>query len=237
MKLELKNVHVKYGKRNVLRDVSLSFWHPLTYLIGLNGSGKTTLLRAILGQVMYEGRILLEGADLRTLPAKAKAQRIAVVDQQFSVPFQLSVTDYVLMGRYPHLGFMAGYQARDREIAAAQLTRLGLTEFADRNLDELSGGELQKVRIARALCQEAAFLLLDEPAQNLDPKNKDMVYALLEQLASEGVFILCSSHDDRPMLHAQARLLGLKDGEVVYDEMGGKGEEEGKKIRQTVYGY
>ena len=179
LKIELHQVTVQPGERSILRDVSLSFFESLTYILGINGSGKTTLLKAVLGDMAYSGEILINGENANRLNAKERARLIAVVRQRVNLPFQIKVFDFVLMGRYPSLDWWASYSANDRKRVGEELSRLGIEHLTDRNLDQVSGGELQKVLLARAMVQDTPWLLLDEPGQQLDPKNRKELYASL----------------------------------------------------------
>ncbi|MCB9233264.1 MAG: ABC transporter ATP-binding protein [Bacteroidia bacterium] len=224
--LELTQVQVDYGKRNILRDISLSFSPGLHYLIGLNGSGKTTLFRSVCGIVPYRGSICLENQEISTMQPRQRARSLALVHQLLQVPFSVNVADFVLMGRFPYLGWMGNYTEKDHQTADTYMEQLGIAGFRDRTLDQLSGGERQKVMIARSLCQEAPVLLLDEPAQSLDPLNRDAIYQLISDLAASGKCVLCTTHDESPLLDRSARIIGVRKGEVVYDQPGGVPMEE-----------
>ena len=221
LKIELHQVTVQPGERSILRDVSLSFFESLTYILGINGSGKTTLLKAVLGDMAYSGEILINGENANRLNAKERARLIAVVRQRVNLPFQIKVFDFVLMGRYPSLDWWASYSANDRKRVGEELSRLGIEHLTDRNLDQVSGGELQKVLLARAMVQDTPWLLLDEPGQQLDPKNRKELYALLKELSTRGKKIICSTHDKEAVDGGEARIIGLRDGEVIYDQASG----------------
>lgn len=221
------------GKRNILRDVSLSVSEPLVFLLGLNGSGKTTLLRAISGELPYEGSIKLGQEEIQSIAPKLRAGKIAVVHQRLNLPFQLTLSDFVLMGRFAQLGTWGNYTKGDRERALQEMTRLGIADLADRHLDEVSGGELQKALLARALCQDADWLLLDEPGQQLDPRNRAMLYHLLSELAAEGCRIFCSTHDREAVEQGGGRILGMRDGQIVLDENG----PDWDRVWDVVYGH
>ena len=216
--MKLHQLSVNLGKRNVLRGVSLSLSGGLVFLTGLNGSGKTTLLRAISGEIPYQGQISLDGQPLEAMGARERARHLAMVHQRPNMPFQLKAFDFVLMGRFPYLGLLGNYTREDRDIAMREMERMGVADFAERRLDEVSGGELQKVLIARALTQDAPWLLLDEPAQQLDPKNRVMLYGLLRELEAGGKRILCTPHDRE----------ALEGGQVQGDRLEGGGGGAGR---------
>lgn len=186
--------------------------------MGLNGSGKTTLLRAISGELDYRGSIRLGQEQVSELSPVRLARQLAVVHQRLNLPFQLRVEEFVLMGRFVHLGPLGNYGPEDRKRVGEELERLGIAHLAGRHLDEVSGGELQKALLARALCQDTEWLLLDEPGQQLDPRNREELYQLLQKLAESGRKLLCSTHDREAVDLGKGRVVGLRAGRVVLDE-------------------
>jgi len=230
--IELSGVSVQAGKRSILRNVSLSFFAPLTYLIGLNGSGKTTLLRAITGETRFSGVVGLNGIDSATVSPGERARSIAIVHQRLNLPFQLTVGQFILMGRYNHLGFWGQYTQGDHQRAEEEMRRMKIQELKERSLDAISGGELQKVLLARALCQDTEWLLLDEPGQQLDPKNRKFLYEMLEQIARDGKKIICTTHDKEAILTENCHVVGMREGEIVYSEAK---EHSWDKIWEIVY--
>jgi len=203
--------------RTILDDISFNLRAgvPLA-LLGPNGTGKTTLLRCLLGlERMQAGRVTVDGQNLSTLSRAAVARLVAYVPQASATAFAFRVADIVLMGRTPHLGFMAGPADRDLRAAAAATTRLGIGHLADRAFDELSGGERQMVLVARALAQGARVLVLDEPCANLDIANQMRIITILRALAAEGYAILLTTHlpDHTFLLGGHAGL--LKDGHLL----------------------
>lgn len=178
MSLAVHNLHFAYNGRAVLREVSLALVPGrITAILGVNGAGKTTLLRCLAGLLRpTDGTVRLGERDLAGLPRRQTAQRIAYVPQSQQTE-RLTVFEAVLLGRRPHMGMKpAGGDLRRVE---AVLTALGLSALAFRRLDELSGGELQKTAIARALVQEPDALLLDEPTASLDLKNTLEVFDIV----------------------------------------------------------
>ena len=201
----------------VLEDVSFTAIAgvPLA-LLGPNGTGKTTLLRCLLGlERPQSGRVIVQGQDLAALPRTEAARLVAYVPQASATAFAFRVADIVLMGRTPHLGFMAGPDAADRRAADAAMTRLGIAHLAARAFDELSGGERQLVLVARALAQGAKLLVLDEPCASLDLARQMQILAVLRDLAAAGYAILLTTHlpDHAFLLGGEAAL--LKDGRLL----------------------
>lgn len=158
---------------------------------------------------------------------------MAVVRQRVNLPFQLKVLDFVLMGRYAKLDWWGSYSKRDHSRVEEELERMSIKNLKARNLDEISGGELQKVLLARALVQDTPWLLLDEPGQQLDPRKRKELYQLLTDLSQEGKKIICSTHDREAVEQGLSRVVGLKAGEVIYDQEQGSSWE---KVWDTIYG-
>ena len=186
----------------------------LTAVVGPNGSGKSTLVRALLGRVVLAaGRLLVDGEDVQAHQRATLAKRIAVVTQREELAFPIGVEEYVALGRFPHLGGWRGARAADREAVARAMARAGVDALArdDRQVQDLSGGEWQRVRLARALAQEGEALVLDEPTTFLDVGHEMAAFELLHQLAADGLAVLLVSHqlnlvarfaDEIVLLHA-----------------------------------
>jgi iron complex transport system ATP-binding protein len=215
--LSLRAVTVAAGARRLVDDVSFDVARgEWVSVLGPNGAGKTTLLRAIAGLAAYSGRIVLDGAELRRISPRQAARIVALVPQQPLVPAEMTVAEYVLLGRTPHLAYLAQEGARDEAIAGEALVRLGLRELAERRLGSLSGGELQRALIARALAQQAPILLLDEPTTSLDVGHQQDVLELVDRLRRESeLTVLATMHDltlagqyaDRLALMVRGRLV------------------------------
>jgi iron complex transport system ATP-binding protein len=210
--LALRNVSVELGTRTVVDSVDASVesggWLGL---IGPNGAGKSTLLRAVAGLVPHTGTVELNGGDRMGLDRRALARVVAFVPQEPLLPDEMRVRDYVLLGRTPHLGFR-GEQASDLETSVAVLARLELSALAERQLRSLSGGERQRAVIARALAQEPALLLLDEPTSSLDLGHQQRTLELVDELRRErGLTVIAAMHD-LTLVGQYADVLVLLDG-------------------------
>ncbi|WP_226381673.1 ABC transporter ATP-binding protein [Falsiroseomonas ponticola] len=194
--LECEGLSIGHGARVVAQGIGFALEAgTVTVLLGPNGGGKTTLLRTLLGLIPpLAGRVLVAGEDLRGMARQAVARKIAYVPQAAPGGFAYRVLDVVAMGRAAHLPFFAQPGARDFAAARAALARLGMEGFAERRVTELSGGERQKVLIARALAQEAAVVVMDEPAASLDFGNQALLLREARRLAAEGHAVLMTTH-------------------------------------------
>jgi iron complex transport system ATP-binding protein len=167
----------------------------LTAIVGPNGSGKSTLVRALLGRLVPErGEISIDGVALSAMSRRETARRVALVPQREEPTFPLIVRDFIALGRFVHGGVWSGDTPDDRLAVAAAADRAGVANFLSRRTDELSGGEWQRVRIARALAQGGDALVLDEPTAFLDIAHEMSVFELLDALAREGRAVLLVSH-------------------------------------------
>jgi iron complex transport system ATP-binding protein len=217
--IELRGVTVALGGRPVVDRVDAAVGRgEWLALIGPNGAGKTTLLRAVARLVPFSGEIVLDGRSSPELARAELARLVAVVPQEPSTPSWMTVGEYVLLGRTPHLGPLAKEGARDREAAARALSRLDLLLFVDRRLGTLSGGEKQRVVVARALAQEAPIVLLDEPTAALDIGHQQQALELLDGLRAEsGLTLVAAMHDLTLAAQYADRMLLLDGGRVVAD--------------------
>lgn len=216
--LELENVVFRYSRRAepVLRGVSLTLNDgEIGILLGKNGAGKTTLFQCILGLAAPEsGSIRFDGGDLLKMPRRERAKLVAYVPQHIHFG-ALSVFDSILLGRVSRFGMQPGRE--DIEAAEHILTEMHLEPLADRSAEELSGGEKQKIAIARALAQEPKMLVFDEPTGNLDIANEELIIEEAKKVArSRNIAILSSLHDLNQALYFGDRFFFLKDGRVKY---------------------
>ena len=215
--IEVDSLHVTLGGSCILEDVSASVadgeW---VTLIGPNGAGKTTLLRAVAGLVGSRGSIEIGSTPVASMSRRELARRIALVPQTPLTPAEMTVAEYVLLGRTPHVGYFANESRADREAAGHALTRLDLVRFAGRRLATLSGGERQRAVLARALAQEPSVLLLDEPTAALDVGRQQQALELVDSLRRDaGLTVLSAMHDlTLAGLYAD-RLVLLDGGRVV----------------------
>jgi iron complex transport system ATP-binding protein len=195
--LEVRDLSVELGRRRILSgvrmDVPAGGW---VCVIGPNGAGKTTLVHAVAGLLPRSGSVRLWGRPIEELGRRERARTMALVPQLPAIPESFTVEQYALLGRTPHLGLLASEGPRDLEAVASALERLDLGWAATRRLDTLSGGELRRAVIARAIAQEASLLLLDEPTTGLDIAQQLRVLELVEELRrADGLTVISTMHD------------------------------------------
>lgn len=187
-------------------------------VVGPNGSGKTTLLRALLGAVpLSSGRASVLGRHLAEWPVRELARVVAVVTQREDTPFPMRVRDTAMLGRYAHLGPLGAPGEPDHRAVELSLQRADVAHLADRRTDTLSGGEWQRVRIARALAQEPRVLVLDEPTASLDIRHAMEICELLASLTCAGLSTLLVTHDLNLAARYAHRLICMRDGVVLAD--------------------
>jgi iron complex transport system ATP-binding protein len=217
--ISLESVTVVLGGRVVVDEIDLTVdegeWLAL---IGPNGAGKTTLLRAIARLIPFAGSIGLQDRPTKAMPRTELSRLVALVPQDPTTPPWMTVGEYVLLGRTPHLGRLAKEGARDREAAARALARLDLLGYGERRLGTLSGGEKQRAVVARALAQEARIVLLDEPTAALDIGHQQQALELLDVLRTEsGLTLIAAMHDLTIAAHYADRMVLLDKGRVAAD--------------------
>ena len=217
--IEVRDLSFAYARgRKVLSGIALTAAaDKFLCILGPNGSGKTTLLRCLLGQLRpVGGSILLDGADLRKYSRRGVARLLAYVPQFPSTAFTFSVRELVLMGRFAHVGVMGLPGKQDRAVARQAMIMTETLTFCDRTLDELSGGEAQRVMVARALAQQPAVMLLDEPTSHLDIRNQLLIYRMMGRLAHDwGMAVVCVSHDLNLAARFCDELVLMRDGRVI----------------------
>ena len=223
--LALDRISVTLGGARVVDRLSAQIQDgEWVALIGPNGAGTTTALRAVAGLVSYEGGVRVFADDARSLPRKQLARRIALVPQVPLLPADITVREYVLLGRTPYLSYLGTERRADHLAADAAIEQLDLGEFVQRRLDTLSGGERQRATLARALAQDAPILLLDEPTAALDVGRQQQVLEIVDGLrSSRGLTVLSTMHDltlagqyaDRLLLLDSGRLVAAGSAEAV----------------------
>lgn len=197
--IELRDVSFRYadGSRAILERITLSVSSGgMLTILGPNGAGKSTLLKVLSGLLHpQKGDVRIGGEDIFSLSMTERARRMALVSQTGGSAFALSVEETVLTGRAAHLGLFNRPGRKDRTLAAEALWKMGITHLARQALSELSGGQRQLVRIARALTQQSTVLILDEPTAHLDLANQMLVLKAILRLRAEGRTVISTSHD------------------------------------------
>jgi iron complex transport system ATP-binding protein len=205
------------SSRNAVDGVSFTAEDgKLTALAGPNGSGKSSIVRALIRRAeIVAGFIAVGEVDVRELPLAEVARRVAVVPQREEAAFPIQVREYVALGRYPHLGLWSASSTADHAAVDKALAQAGVSALAGRDTDALSGGEWQRVRIARALAQQAPTLVLDEPTTFLDVAHEMSVFELLSSLARSGLTVLLVSHQLNLVARFADSIVLLNDGKVA----------------------
>jgi iron complex transport system ATP-binding protein len=217
--ITLENVSFRYGieRQWVLESLNATVERgSVTAILGPNGVGKTTLLYLMLGVLQPEaGEVHLNGKRLRDIPRLEISRRIGLVPQLESIPFPYRVLDYTAMGRAPHLGLLGAPGEQDYEMVMEILRMLGIDTLAERNVQALSGGEAQLIRIARALAQEPEILLLDEPTAHLDLANKEQMLQVLCRLAEQEMTVLFTTHDPDVAFSIASHAILMRGGNAI----------------------
>lgn len=216
----IENIIAGYGNRDVLHNLSFSLNSGLFYgLIGPNGSGKTTLLDLMLGNLTpCSGEVRFKDLEVTHYPRRELAKEIALVPQDFRINFDFTVFDVVMMGRHPHIPRFANPSANDHDIVANVLAELEIDSLKDRLITQLSGGEKQRVIVARALAQNTPVLILDEATSSLDIQHSLQIFQVLKRRCqTHGASIIAAIHDlnfaaaycDSIILLNQGRLISI----------------------------
>jgi iron complex transport system ATP-binding protein len=211
------SLSVRYGDAVALDDIDGQADHgEWVGVIGPNGAGKTTLLNAIARLVPFSGTIMISGQPAARLSRRQLARLVAYVPQRPVLPPDMTVADYVLLGRTAHIGYLGAESAADRSVCADVISRLDLAPMAGRPLRAMSGGELQRVVLARALAQEAPVLLLDEPTSALDLGRRMDALELIDEIRRErSLTVLSAIHDLTLAGQFADRLLLLANGRIA----------------------
>ena len=215
--LKIESLSVNYGSRRVLHDASLDVQSgEVLALIGPNGAGKSTLIRAVSGVIpMQSGHVRTNGDDFNALSPMQRARYIATVPQAVSLPPAYTVWETVLLGRTPYLNFLGQPSQKDEDLARRALDRVSALTLAERRVGELSGGEGQRVLLARALCQSTPILLLDEPTAHLDLQYQVSLLELVHELAhNDHLAVLLALHDLNLAARYADRIALMVGGEI-----------------------
>ena len=214
MNIQTDTIQVSFGSKTILHDISLAIQDKeFVGIIGPNGSGKSTFLKCLYRVLQPSGgKIFFDGTELSSLSHRDTALKMAVVAQHSTVNFDFSVLEMVLMGRSPYKGLLDRDQLDDYEIARHALAQVGLSDFESRNFNALSGGEQQRVILARALAQRTECLVLDEPTNHLDIKYQLELMTIVKRLDAT---VVSAIHDLNLAAIYCDRIIALKDGHIV----------------------
>ena len=214
MNIQTDAIQVSFGSKTILHDISLAIQDKeFVGIIGPNGSGKSTFLKCLYRVLQPSGgKIYFDGSELSSLSHRDTALKMAVVAQHSTVNFDFSVLEMVLMGRSPYKGLLDRDQLDDYEIARHALSEVGLSDFESRNFNTLSGGEQQRVILARALAQRTECLVLDEPTNHLDIKYQLELMTIVKRLDAT---VVSAIHDLNLAAIYCDRIIALKDGHIV----------------------
>ena len=217
--IDFREVVVRYPHRDASALDGVSFVASrgrITAVVGPNGSGKSTLVRALVGRIpLHAGAIALDGTSITGIGHRVVATRVAVVTQREEPAFPLTVHEYIALGRYPHLGLWRGAGRDDRMAIARAIERTETEAFVERAITELSGGEWQRVRLARALAQGGDAIVLDEPTTFLDVGHEMAIFELLSRLAADGQAVLLVSHQLNLVARFAEHIVLLHHGRVA----------------------
>jgi iron complex transport system ATP-binding protein len=215
--IEFQDLYVRYAESTAIHGISFSVERGRWLgLIGANGAGKTSLLKALARLVEFDGIVLVEGRSTSELSRREFARLVAYVPQKPEFPPEMRAVDYVALGRLPHLGYFGAEGPHDRAHSLELLERLSLGAMAARHLSTMSGGELQRLVLARALAQDAPVLLLDEPTSAMDLGRRVEALELVDELRVErGLTVVSAMHDLTLAAQFADQLLLLARGTIV----------------------
>ncbi|MFG2887416.1 ABC transporter ATP-binding protein [Streptomyces sp. NPDC048297] len=217
-RLSAENVTLAYDQRVIAEQLSVQIPdRSFTVIVGPNACGKSTLLRGLSRMLRpSQGRVLLDGQVIQSMPAKKVARTLGLLPQSSIAPEGITVADLVGRGRYPHQGLLRQWSAEDERVVQESMAHTGVAELADRYVDELSGGQRQRVWIAMALAQQTPLLLLDEPTTYLDIQHQIDVLDLCAELhETQGRTLVAVLHDLNHAARYATHLIALRGGQVI----------------------
>lgn len=232
MNIKAENINITLEKNNILKGINIEVDNKeVVGIIGPNGSGKSTFLKCIYRVLKpSDGAILLDKVDIKNMTVKESSKRLAVLSQHNNYNFDFTVKDIVLMGRSPHKKFMERDNKEDYDIVNDALKKVEMLEFKDRSFQSLSGGEQQRVILARALAQQPQCLILDEPTNHLDIKYQLQLMRIVKNLNIE---VIAAIHDLNIAAMYCDKIYVLKDGEII--KYGNPKEVLTQKLIKEVY--
>nr|WP_288555458.1 ABC transporter ATP-binding protein [uncultured Mediterraneibacter sp.] len=236
MGITVKDLKFSYGKHPVLKGIDFQLEEGnLVCVLGKNGAGKSTMFRCMLGLLPgYQGEILVEKENVKDLTQRQMAQKMAYIPQTHRAVYSFPVRDMILMGTTASLGNFENPGPHQREMVERAMEQVGITDLADRPVNELSGGEQQLVLIARALAQQTKILIMDEPCSSLDYGNQIRLMQTMKKLAKEGYLVIQSTHNPEHAFLFADQTMALLDGKVA--GLGVPGEILTEELLEKMYG-
>lgn len=217
--IKLDNITAGYNKVEIIKNINIAFEEgSITSIVGKNGCGKTTLLKTASNLLKpFSGEVTIRGKDISSIPNKELAKKISFLPQLRTVP-NITVLNLVMHGRYPYLGFSRTPQKKDKEIVEKAIENMGLNEYINKNIQELSGGQRQKVFIAMVIAQDTDIIFLDEPTTYLDINHQLEILEIIKKLKEMGKIIVMVLHDLSSALSYSDKICLLEKGQVaIYD--------------------
>lgn len=217
--IKLNNISSGYNKVEIIKNINIAFEEgTITSVVGKNGCGKITLLKTAANLLKpFNGEITMRGKDISSIPRKELAKKLSYLPQLRTVP-NISVYNLVMHGRYPYLGFSRTAQKKDQEIVEQAIENMGLNKYFSTNIQELSGGQRQKVYLAMVLAQDTEIIFLDEPTTYLDINHQLEILEVLKKLKKMGKTIVMVLHDLSNTLSYSDKICLLENGKVaIYD--------------------
>ena len=213
MSIKADKLNFQYNTNEIIKSISFEFNSQSTGLLGPNGSGKTTLIKIICGLLNHiDGNLFINNKNIKKINSKNLSKIFAFVSQDYEPTYGFTVRETIEMGRYPYLGTFGFLTKEDSEIVEEIIELLNLSALQNNSTDNLSSGEKQKVRIARALAQKPEYIILDEPTSNLDLSNKIILVEIMKQIAKFGTKTIIASHDLNFIKQITNDCLMIKDG-------------------------
>lgn len=216
MSIKADKLNFQYNTNEIIKSISFEFNSQSTGLLGPNGSGKTTLIKIICGLLNHiDGNLFINNKNIKKINSKNLSKIFAFVSQDYEPTYGFTVRETIEMGRYPYLGTFGFLTKEDSEIVEEIIELLNLSALQNNSTDNLSSGEKQKVRIARALAQKPEYIILDEPTSNLDLSNKIILVEIMKQIAKFGTKTIIASHDLNFIKQITNDCLMIKNGYVL----------------------
>ena len=213
MSIKADKLNFQYNTNEIIKSISFEFNSQSTGLLGPNGSGKTTLIKIICGLLNHiDGNLFINNKNIKKINSKNLSKIFAFVSQDYEPTYGFTVRETIEMGRYPYLGTFGFLTKEDSEIVEEIIELLNLSALQNNSTDNLSSGEKQKVRIARALAQKPEYIILDEPTSNLDLSNKIILVEIMKEIAKFGTKTIIASHDLNFIKQITNDCLMIKDG-------------------------